>query len=214
MDTTADNFFAEFLGKERENALSDRSGSSEALTEDEALVAAAAKGDDEAFRRLVERHQERVYHFCHQWLRQPEDAREACQDTFVRVYQSLNSYRNRGRFRSWLFRIALNQCRDRYRSKAARQHRDTFPLLDEEPGTACPRTAPDESARLANEVELIWRGIDQLPEKLRDVLILCAVEGMPQEEGARILGCSVRAIEGRLYRARRLLEDWWKAQAR
>ncbi len=175
--------------------------------EDEELVAAARAGDDEAFRRLIERHQDRVYRFCFQWLRQAEDAREACQDTFVRVYGSLGRYRSRGSFTAWLLKIAVNLCRDRYRSRKARQDRDTAPLTAAEGEVECRWATPAEAASLANDLERVWEEIDLLPARLRDALIVCGVEGYCHEAAAEILGCSERAIEGRLYRARRLLAE-------
>lgn len=175
--------------------------------EDETLIAASRAGDDEAFRRLIERHQDRVYRFCFQWLRQAEDAREVCQDTFVRVYGSLARYRSQGSFTSWLLKIAVNLCRDRYRSRKARQDRDTAPLTAAAGEVECRQATPAEAASLANDLERIWQEIDLLPARLRDALIVCGVEGYSQEEAAEILGCSERAIEGRLYRARRQLEE-------
>ncbi|MCB1063980.1 MAG: RNA polymerase sigma factor [Verrucomicrobiae bacterium] len=214
MDTTADGYLDSGRLDNLRERFPYRKNSVEMAvsSEDEILVTAAAGGDDEAFCRLVEKHQERIYHFCFQWLRQSEDAREACQDTFVRVYQSLGKYRSQGRFTSWLLRIALNQCRDRYRSKGAQQQRNTDPLPVIQPELICQNSGPDDLAAIATDLEMLWLGIDQLPTKLREVLILCAVEGVSQEETASIIGCSIRAVEGRLYRARKTLEAWWKSQ--
>ncbi len=216
MDTVADIFDSAFF-EERTRILPVRPDTrirAEEI-ENDRLMASAAAGDDEAFRRLVERHQERVYRFCHQWLRQSEDAREACQDTFVRVYQSMNRYRPQGQFTSWLLRIALNQCRDRFRSRASQEQRRTEVLpSDESRQPECHRASPAEAASLSADVAKIREGIDQLPAGLREVLIICAVEGYRHDQCAEILGCSERAVEGRLYRARKALEAWWAAEKR
>jgi len=174
-------------------------------------IEAAARGDDEAFRKLVEFHQERVHHFCHQWLRDTEDAREATQDTFVRAYGALKRYEKRGRFSTWLYRIALNLCRDRFRSKSGRQRRTTdfFDELATEP--PCPRAGPDELSARTEEGERIRSAIDSLPETLRTVVILCGVEKVPQRQCAEILNCTERAIEGRYYRAKQALAEWFEA---
>lgn len=216
MDTVADIFDSPFFDDRARNEsarATNRISANEA--ENDALMIRAAGGDDEAFRQLVERHQERVYRFCFQWLRQSEDAREACQDTFVRVYQSMARYRAQGQFTSWLLRIALNQCRDRYRSRASKDARCTEVLFaDESSEPTCHRATPAEAVSLSADVEKIREGIDLLPAKLREVLIICAVEGYRHDQCAEILGCSERAVEGRLYRARKALEAWWEAEKR
>jgi len=185
---------------------------SPAETLDDRLAESAAQGDTDAFRRLVERYQVRIYHFCFQWLQNAEDAREATQDAFVRAYDALHRYRETGKFEKWLFTIALNQCRDRRKSKASRQGRWNRPLGDLAPSLASSGATPDECAVLGGDLEKLLFGIQLLPEKLRAPLILCALEGISQETCAEILHCSVRAVEGRLYRARRELAAWWERE--
>ncbi|MEM7011776.1 MAG: sigma-70 family RNA polymerase sigma factor [Verrucomicrobiota bacterium] len=179
---------------------------------DSALIEAAKKGSDDAFRRLIERHQNAIYQFCFRWLRDSEDAREACQDTFVRAHRSLRRYRESGHFSTWLYRIALNVCRDRHKSKSNRQRRETTSLTHFAGEVAASQPAPDEVVARANDLEKLHHGIQQLPEKLRVVMIICGIEGMSQEDCAGILDCSVRAVEGRLYRARQQLLVWWNQE--
>lgn len=179
---------------------------------DAALVKAAQAGSDDAFRKLVERHQQAIYQFCYRWLRDSEDAREACQDTFVRAHQALRRYHESGQFSTWLYRIALNICRDRYKAKDSRQRRETTSLTHFADEVAATQPRPDESLAQANDLEKLHRGIDQLPNRLRAVMIICGIEGISQEVCSEILGCSVRAVEGRLYRARQQLMVWWNAE--
>ncbi len=182
----------------------------EVESNEDQLIRLTIAGDDDAFRTLVEQHQEKIYHFCCQWLPDEEDAREATQDTFVRAYQAISRYRRRARFTSWLFRIALNLCRDRYKSKSARQRRNTRSLMDGRTGSElpCSKNTPDEAVASAGDLETLKQGIDSLPPKLQAVVIICGVEGMSQEVCAEILNISVRAVEGRFYRARKALEKW------
>jgi len=175
----------------------------------ESLISAAQAGDAAAFRELVSLHQEPILRFCIHWLRDASDAQEAAQDTFVRAWQALDRFENRGRFTHWLYRIALNVCRDRHKSKASRQRRETASLGGGESPLACHRPAPDEVLARSGDLQKLQRGIALLPERLRVVLILCAQEGLSHEECAEVLNCSSRAIEGRLYRARKELLDWW-----
>lgn len=172
-----------------------------------ALVHAAQGGCPDAFRALVERHQQRVYHFCFRYLRDACDARETCQDTFIRAHRALGRYRPAAPLGTWLIRIALNLCRDRRRSPAGR--RKHIALHEHPTEMACPRASPDEAAAREADLEKLDRGLDCLPEKFRTVIVLSCLEGLSHGECAAILKCSERAVEGRLYRARLRLSEWW-----
>lgn len=171
------------------------------------LINAAIAGDQWACTRLVADHQEAVYRFCLRWLRRPEDARDACQETFVRAFRSIADYEHRGRFLSWLFRIAMNLCRDHARSKAARHDRVTVGL-DRVGDAPCPAHDPAEAAAAHADLARLFAGIDALPRRHREVIVLCGIEGLSHDLCAEVLDCSPRAIEGRLRRAREALEAW------
>lgn len=175
-------------------------------------IACAAAGDDVAFERLVRFHQDSVYRFCLRWLRDAHEAQDAAQDVFVRAYGAIGSFVPRARFSTWLYRIAWNLCRDRVKSKAGKQRSRTDSLDARAGDLVCDRLRPDESSAESDEGRKLWRGIEALPERLRVVVILCGIEGLDQEECAEILRCSVRAVEGRYYRARRELAGWWESQ--
>lgn len=177
---------------------------SEAL--EDRWIVAASNGDDSAFSRLVELHQDQVFLFCCRWLQNNEDAREAAQDTFVRAYEAIPRYRRQGKFTTWLYRIALNLCRDHIRSKKSKQQKVTLSLDNKFDSPVCPRAQPDENAAQLDQQERLQSAVLNLPEKLRAAVILYAYEGLSQDECADILNCSIRAIEGRLYRARTLLK--------
>jgi RNA polymerase sigma-70 factor (ECF subfamily) len=175
-------------------------------------VRAAQAGDMAAFEWVVQRHEERLFRFCCRWLRNVEDAREVCQDAFVRAWQALPEFEGRARLATWLYQIALNLCRDRAKTRALRQCESTVALDDMEHAPPCPQHAPDASAEWRSEVTKLERGLAVLPEKLRTVLMLTAFEGLNQQECAQVLGCSVRAVEGRVYRARQMLLQWWNEE--
>lgn len=175
-------------------------------------IQAAQAGDMHAFEWLVRRHEDRVHGFCCRWLRCPQDAREVCQDVFVRAWQALPEFEGRSQLSTWLFQIALNLCRDRAKSRASRQKDSTITLDEVEQPPLCPQASPDANAELQSELEKLHRGLAALPENLRLVLQLTSMEGLSQEQCAQVLDCSVRAVEGRVYRARQALLDWWHEQ--
>lgn len=171
-------------------------------------IRAAQNGDMAAFEWIVRRHEESVFAFCSRWLRCVEDAREVCQDTFVRAWQALPDFEGRAQLSTWLYQIALNLCRDRAKARATRQRADTM-AMDDAANSACSKPCPGTSAELRGEVEKLERGLAVLPEKLRAALVLVALEGLSQTECAQVLNCSVRGVEGRVHRARQMLLEWW-----
>lgn len=173
--------------------------------EDHRLVALAQGGCPDAYRSLVERHQQRLYHFCYRYLRNEDEAIEASQDAFVRAHAALPRFRPKAKVSTWLYQIALNLCRDRAR-KAGRL---TIAQSAEVAEAACRASTPDEAAMLGADLAKLDRGLAALSEKSRSVLVMSCLDGMSHGECAEVLKCSERAVEGRLYRARHELAAWW-----
>ena len=176
-------------------------------------VRAAQAGDMVAFEWIVQQYESRLMSFCFRWLRCGEDAREVCQDAFVHAWRALPEFESRARLSSWLYKIALNLCRDRAKTRAAKQQAKTFPLDQLNHIPACSQVSPDMSAEWTSEMEKLDRGLASLPENLRSVLMLITLEGLSQTECAEVLNCSIRGVEGRLYRARQMLLAWWNTEA-
>ncbi len=170
---------------------------------------AAQAGDMTAFEWIVRQHEARLFTFCCRWLRCVEDAREVCQDVFVRAWQALPEFEGRAKLSTWLYQIALNLCRDRAKSRASRQRESTTMIDELAQPLPCPQNSPDANAEWNSEMQKLERRLAQLPEKLRSALMLTAMEGLSHEECATVLNCSVRGIEGRIYRARQILLRWW-----
>ena len=179
--------------------------------EQEKILAAQA-GDTVAFEWLVRQHEARLLGFCRRWLRCEEDAREACQDAFVRAWQALPEFESRAKFSTWLYQIGLNACRDRAKAKTTRQRESTVTLDEMPDAPACPKASPDTDAEWRGELDKLQRGLALLPEKPRAALILVTLEGLSQKECAEVLGCSIRGVEGRVHRARQMLLEWWEEE--
>ncbi len=175
-------------------------------------IRAAQAGDMAAFEWIVQQHEERLFGFCCRWLRCTEDAREVCQDAFVRAWQALPEFEGRSKLSTWLYQIALNLCRDRAKTRATRQRDNTIALEEVAEAPLCPQRSPDTSAELNSDMQKLERGLAVLPEKLRAVLMLTTMEGLSHEECAEVLNCSVRGVEGRVYRARQMLMQWWNEE--
>ncbi len=179
------------------------------------LLARAAGGEGDAFTTLVERHQDRLVNLCFRWLGEREAARDAAQEVFLKVFRHAGRAEPRGQLSTWLYRIAINHCRNQVRRrKIARffsfqglgEARDGG---EEGAGTAFDPVdgAPDaEAALLARER---WRRtrerLERLPENQRVVVVLAKFEGLSGRRIAEILGITEGAVESRLVRAMRRL---------
>lgn len=178
------------------------------------LLAATAAGEAGAFEALVHRHQDRVIGVCQRLLGEREDARDAAQDVFLKVYRKAGSFRPRARVSTWIYRIAVNLCLNRLRRRKLVRF---LPLAgsDRAPGEEDdgPERGPEDPApgpEATLEARRRWaatrRAIDALPESQRAVLVLARFEGLSYKEIADVLGITVGAVESRLFRAMRNLE--------
>jgi len=175
-------------------------------------MARLAAGHDAALNELMERHGEKLFHYLVRCLQDEEEAADLAQETFVRVYQHRAKFDGGQRFATWLYTIASNLVRDRYRWRA-RHPQVSLNAADKETGTelgarmAHPDATPRETLETSERVAAIRSAVAALPEELRAPLILAEYEDKPQAEIAQILSCSVKAVETRIYRARKQLRS-------
>lgn len=169
-----------------------------------------AAGHDAALNELMERHGEKLFHYLVRCLQNEEEAADLAQETFVRVYQHRAKFDAGQKFSVWLYTIASNLVRDRYRWRA-RHPQVSLNAEQEETGTelgarlAHSQATPRESLETSERVAAIEDAVAALPEELRTPLLLAEYEEKPQAEIAQILSCSVKAVETRIYRARKQL---------
>lgn len=181
---------------------------------DHELVRAFQEGNSKAFDELVMRHQDRVFNLCYRMVGTYEDADDCAQETFVRVYRSLNRFGFRSAFSTWLYRIAVNTCKNRLASKSYRRNREMV-SINEKAGSE--RTAsveigdctyaPNGALERKETEELLQRAIDSLPEDQRTVVVLRDVEDLSYEEIARITGLHLGTVKSKIARGRSRLRD-------
>jgi len=172
---------------------------------DAALVAQALAGRQGAYTHLMARHREAVFRLARNHVGGEADALDVTQEAFIAAFAALARYDPARPLRAWLLRIALNKCHDWARRRAVRRLFAFARPFDEALDIA--DAAPDPEAALgsARGVAAIRAAIAALPATLKEPLILCAIEGVSQEEAAQILKISRKAIETRIYRARQKL---------
>lgn len=169
-------------------------------------------GEDAALDALMERHAAKVFHFVFRMLGREEEAEDVAQETFVRVHRARASYRPSLRFSTWLFTIAANLARSQIRrevrhpsvSLEAELPDGGFPLADRLPSKD--RPAP-QVLEATERIEAVRKAVRDLPDDLREAIVLCEWEEMAVAEAARVLQTTPKAVESRLYRARKLLRE-------
>ena len=189
-----------------------RSAADLAGSGDPVLVERARQGDEAAVRTIVQRHNRRLYRVARAVLRNDSEAEDVVQETYVRAFTSLGSFRGDSALSTWLTRIALNEALGR-----VRRRRSTTGLeaAEAEGGSngAClimfpssPSSATPETELARGQVRaLLEQAVDELPEPFRVVFILREIEDMSTEETAMHLSIRSETVKTRLHRARRLL---------
>ena len=167
--------------------------------EDQQVVQRVRAGDTEAYALLVRKHQARIRGYCIWTLGNAAEADDAAQEVFIKAYRGLGSFRGSSGFSTWLYRIAVNHCRDGLR-KRARERTESWEALREREGEAAEQRISQDSP--AGQRRQLQEALDRLPEQYRAILILREAEGMSYQELAEFLGCSLDAVKARLRRAR------------
>jgi RNA polymerase sigma-70 factor (ECF subfamily) len=170
------------------------------LTDDE-LVARSVGGDAESFNQLILRWERPIYALAYRVIGREEDARDVCQETFLRAFRALPGFKGQAKFSSWLYRIALNLCRDWIR----RQRRAPVTQMPEDVdlGEFAAERGPVESIEelvSRRELSAIVEGVmARLPEEQRTAIILKEYHGMTFQEIADMQGCPLSTVKTRLY---------------
>lgn len=177
---------------------------------DQADMARLMAGQDAALNDLMERHAGALLGFLTRFVDDEDAANDLAQETFLRVYQNRASFKPGMRFSRWLFTIAGNLARNHLRHRARRPDTRREP----EPGTGrgdpldrlpADGPAPDEYSVLAEHHREVRSAVAALPDELREAVVLCELEELTLNEAAAILETTAKAVESRLYRARRQL---------
>ena len=179
---------------------------------DRADMQRLANGHEAALNDLMERHAPSIFHFLFRMLGNEEDANDLAQESFVRVFQHRATFRPDARFSPWLYTIAGNLARNHHRWRA----RHPNVSLDAPPGGGeqtlgemLPSSAasPGDNATRTERVQAVRAAVEKLPPDMREAIILCEWEELSLNDAAQALNTTAKAVESRLYRARKLLRE-------
>ena len=178
---------------------------------DLALIQALQAGEDRAMNTLIDRHREGLFRLVFRHIPNEADAIELTQEAFVRAYFNIEKFRPTAKFVTWLYHIALNLCRDYVRSQAYRYSSQTISTdvpVEENEGQrplSSNQRGPDQQTQDLEKLRAVEKAINELPQDLKNPLILTALEGRSHAETGELLGISPKAVEMKVYRARKLL---------
>jgi RNA polymerase sigma-70 factor (ECF subfamily) len=179
---------------------------------DEELVARAQDGDASAFDELVGRWERKIRGAIYRIIGSDDDALDLCQETFLKAYRGLGSFKQEARFSSWLYQIALNLCRDRMRRRRGK----TWVSLDDlDDGAALPQSPGPSALDLVEAQDLsrtVSGAVAALPEEQREVIVLKEYQGLTFLEIAEVLGLPMSTVKTRLYRGLGQLKEQLERQ--
>lgn len=170
--------------------------------DDRELVLAAQAGKDEAFNTLVLRHRKALFHIAAGLLGNADDADDICQDAFIRAYENLGGFRSNSSFYTWLYRICVNLCLNKLRSRKIR----SFLRIDSEDLTLPAAESADLPTEEAEFMHKARMAIARLPDKQRAVFILRYFKELPHAEIAEIMDRDVGTVKANYHQAIRKLK--------
>lgn len=179
---------------------------------DEDLMMKCRKGDIAAFELLVRRYQNPLINYIHRSIDDYHRAEDLSQETFLRVFKSASRYEPTASFRSWLYTIATNLCRNEIRNRSRRNTCSFEDLVAEGEDVyhteimRDTRYLPDILLEKKEQRQMIRKALTQLPENQRVALTLITYQDLRYEEVAEILGCSVGAVKALIHRARQKMK--------
>jgi RNA polymerase sigma-70 factor (ECF subfamily) len=168
---------------------------------DEELVARSIGGDADSFGELIRRWERPIFALAYRTIGREEDARDVCQETFLRAFRALPGFRGQAKFSSWLYRIALNLSRDwirRERRAPAMQAPEDVDLMDLA-AAAAPSESVEDLVIRKDQTRAIERAMALLPDEQRTAIVLKEYHDLTFQEIADLVGCPLSTVKTRLY---------------
>jgi RNA polymerase sigma-70 factor, ECF subfamily len=177
---------------------------------DQELVNQAINGDPRAFEKLVEKYKKRIYYLAYRMTRDHDSADELAQESFVKAYQALGSFKKGYSFYTWVYRICVNLTINFLKREKHTVSADYLREMDLLPETG---TDVDQLERMitSEQAGLVKRVLDTLPPEQKSAFLLKTYDNMSYEEMADVMECSIGTVMSRLFRARQKLKKALKA---
>lgn len=180
-------------------------------SDEKELLEKAKKGDVGSFETLIESSKKRAFNIAFHLLRNEEDAKDALQESFIKIFKSINSFKGESSFNTWVYRIVSNTCSDMLRKNNKYQYTDNV-YIDKDNEEQIVEIKdlslnPEEMAQRKERLHYILNCLDRLSHEHREVIILRDIRGFSYEEISQILRCSDGTVKSRINRARNNLKQ-------
>jgi RNA polymerase sigma-70 factor, ECF subfamily len=179
---------------------------SERQSSESELIAGAIRKDESAVRELIRRYNQRLYRLARSIVRDDNEAEDALQESYLRAFCQLSTFRGEAAFGTWLGRIVLNEALGRQKRRRLDLTGTEIPQVIPFPNASQPMD-PERSLAQREIRQLLEQAIDELPEDFRAVLVARAIEGMSTKETAALLELNAKTVKTRLHRARNLVKQ-------
>jgi len=177
---------------------------------DEELVKRVQAGDKKAFDLLVLKYQHKIVQLISRYIRDPHEALDVAQDTFIKAYRALAGFRGDSAFYTWIYRIAINTAKNHIAARARRPAEEDIELETAEQFESAEGLRDQEtpegillSEELAGVIQL---ALDELPDELRTAITLRELDGLSYDEIAEVMSCPVGTVRSRIFRAREAID--------
>ncbi len=184
------------------------------MTEQEldlSLVKRVQQGDKQAFNLLVSKYQQRILVLIGRFIRDPMEREDVSQEAFIKAYRALPNFRGESAFYTWLYRIAVNTAKNHLMAAKRRPPAQDYDLDEVQYSFQAAKFAdfntPEASAMNDELAAVITKSIANLPENLKEAIMLRELEGMSYEEIAQIMDCPIGTVRSRIFRAREHIDE-------
>ena len=178
---------------------------------DQALVERVQKGDKKAFDILVLKYQQRVMNILSRYVRDSYEVQDLAQETFIKAYRALATFRGDSAFYTWVYRIAINTAKNFIVAQGRRPPRDDIEASEAEQYSAAEglreHASPERVLQKDQLAEMVFSSIDALPEDLKMAITLREIEGLSYEEIAETMSCPIGTVRSRIFRARETIDE-------
>lgn len=192
----------------------DKTANMNAGADDSDLIRSFNSGNHTAFERIVLKYQDRIYNLCYRFLGDMQEAEDAAQEIFIKVFKGLKRFRAESSFYTWIYRIAVNTCKNRVKSLEYRKGKKNVELPDETDTvnsravfSSDRENGPEEYLEKKERVERIQNAINELHHDWKTIIILRDIEGLSYEEISEITGSKLGTVKSKLSRARQDLRE-------
>ena len=172
------------------------------------LIERAQDGDSEALDHLMRAYYPMIFRYCYHFWRDRVRAEDDAQEIVLRILKHLHRYQSEGSFKAWVFRIAFNHVRQRYRYEKLRRWLPLGRIREPEN----PASDPAYAMELNERFKWLAEGLAELNERERTAILLRALQGLSYQEIAQVMNCGLQQVKNYLFRGRKALQRRWRAK--